>query len=156
MVEFLAAVEAGWIAESLRFGRWNYAAVNALHILGIAILVGASLPLAFRMIGYKHDIPMFLAAGFLVPFAMGGLVLAAMMGSLLFATRAVEYGSLIIFWIKLAFVALGVASAPVARIRYGWRLEAADQKVLRFHGMLSLIAWTAALVLGRAIAFVDE
>ncbi len=156
MAEFLTAIENNWIAESLRFGRWNYAAVNALHILGISLLVGASLPLAFRMIGFRRGIPLPLATSLLIPFAIGGAVLAVLMGGLLFTTRAIEYSGLFIFWIKLVFVGLGFLSAATAHVRYGWRLEQADQKALRFHGLVSLTAWITAVILGRAIAFVDE
>ena len=39
----LAALAATDLAQALRMSRWSYAAVSGLHILGIAVLVGAIL-----------------------------------------------------------------------------------------------------------------
>ena len=47
----LAALEGSAIAQTLRVSRWGYAAVNATHILGIALLVGATVPLSLRFLG---------------------------------------------------------------------------------------------------------
>ena len=38
LAPLLGAVEGWSVAAALRGGRWSYAAVNAAHILGIALL----------------------------------------------------------------------------------------------------------------------
>ena len=41
----LTALSNWEVAQALRQGRWSYAAVSGLHVLGIALLVGGILPL---------------------------------------------------------------------------------------------------------------
>ena len=55
----LAAVEASGLATALRFSRgWGYAAVNTAHVLGVALLVGAAVPLALRLLGLWRGVPL--------------------------------------------------------------------------------------------------
>ena len=44
MEALLAGLEATTVAQTLRTSRWLYAATNAAHIFGIALLVGAIVP----------------------------------------------------------------------------------------------------------------
>ena len=52
MEAFFAALETTAPAQYLRVSRWGYAAVSGAHILGIALLVGAILPLNLRLLGF--------------------------------------------------------------------------------------------------------
>ena len=51
----LAGFEGNAFAAYLRGARWSYAAVSALHIFGIAALVGAVIPLNLKLLGTKED-----------------------------------------------------------------------------------------------------
>jgi len=88
MEAFLAAVEATAAAQYLRASRWGYAAVSGAHILGIALLVGAILPLNLRLLGFWRSIPRANLLRVLVPVAATGLVLAVFTGPLLFSVGA--------------------------------------------------------------------
>ena len=83
MEAFFAALEATAPAEYLRASRWGYAAVNGAHILGIALLVGAILPLNLRLLGFWPSIPRANLLRVLVPISAMGLALAVLTGSLL-------------------------------------------------------------------------
>jgi len=50
LAETLTAIEQWPLAAALRSGRWSYAAVNGGHIIGIALLFGAIVPLDLRLI----------------------------------------------------------------------------------------------------------
>lgn len=156
MEALLATLEATAVAEALRFSRWGYAAVNTGHVAGIALLVGAILPLDLRLMGLWRGVPLAALARVLVPTAATGLTLAAATGALLFATRATEYAPLPILQAKALLIATGTAAALWLHARAGRRLETADPKRLRRHGALSLACWLGALVCGRLIAFVGE
>ena len=65
--------------------RWGYAAVNTLHILGIALLVGSIIPFNLHVLGLWRNVPRIMLARVLVPVAATGLVLAVIAGSLLFS-----------------------------------------------------------------------
>ena len=159
MVEWLTALEQlQWIAE-LRYSRWTYAAVNAGHIVGIALLFGAIVPLDLRLLGCWRSVPIGTLARVLVPIAAGGLVLAISAGLLLFATRASEYAALTLFWIKLALIFCGIGNALLLRKAKQWEsshaiIDAIPPPRLRAAGLLSIGLWLSVIVCGRMLAFV--
>jgi hypothetical protein len=154
MDALLAALEGSGVAQALRTSRWGYAGVNALHILGIALLVGAAVPLNLRLLGFwRGRVPREAAVRLLVPVAAGGLALAIAAGLLLFSVRAREYSNVAFLQAKLALVIAGTAAALLAHFRYGFLLETAPAGRLRFHAFVSLGCWIGALACGRLIAF---
>ena len=153
MEGLLAALEADTFARALRVSRWRYAGVNAAHILGIALLVGAVVPLNLRLLGVWRGVPRAMLVRVLVPVAAAGLGLAVFTGLLLFSVRARQYAGLDVFLIKLALVLLGTGAALAAHLQHGVLLETASASRLRLHAFVSLGCWTGALACGRLIAF---
>lgn len=156
MEAFLAALEGTAAAQVLRASRWGYALVNAAHILGIALLVGAIVPFQLRVLGLWPAVPRPMLARVLVPVAAGGLALAAAAGFLLFSVRAREYAGVGFLQAKLALVALGTLSALALHRRHGLALETAGEARLVGHAVVSLACWLGALACGRLIAFVGD
>jgi len=152
----LAAIEGFWIAQELRFARWSYAAVNTAHVLGIALLVGAILPLDLRLLGLWRRVPHGDLARVLVPVAAAGLALAAATGALLFSVRASEYGVMPVVWLKGALIATGAGAALLLHRAHGLELAAAGRRRLAAAGALSMTCWLGALVCGRLIAFLGD
>jgi len=150
----LEALVASPPAQYLRFARWGYAAVNTAHVLGIALLVGAILPLDLRLVGLWRSVPLEPLARILVPVAATGLALAATTGVLLFITRADEYAALGLFLVKLGLIAAGTVHALA--LQHGPGLANLSPGRLRLAGATSLSLWLAALVSGRMLAFVAD
>jgi len=150
----LAAIQGSDLALALRFSRWSYAAVNTAHVLGIALLVGAVIPLDLRLLGLWSSVERDALVRVLVPVAATGLLLAVTAGLLLFSVRAVDYAALPILWVKLVLIALGIASALALHLAYGRSLEKASRRRLAQAAALSLTCWLGALIAGRMIAFV--
>ena len=141
-------------AQWLRFSRWGYAAVNTTHVFGIALLVGAILPLDLRLLGLWRSVALEPLARVLVPVAATGLLLAMTTGAFLFITRASEYAALDLFLAKLALIATGAIHA--LSLHLGSGLQDASRARLRAAGAVSLSIWLAALVCGRLLAFVGD
>lgn len=141
---------------ALRFSRWGYALASTAHVLGIAMLVGAILPLDLRLMGAWSDVPRATLARVLLPVAAGGLVLAVTAGLLLFSVRATDYAALLVFRVKLLLIATGAGSAVALHLAHGLLLEGAGQRRLAGAGTLSVICWLGALVAGRMIAFAGD
>jgi len=144
----------------LRGGRWSYAAVNAAHILGFALLIGAIVPLDLRLLGWRRDVSLASMARVLLPVATTGLVIAIAAGFLLFAVRAPDYAAKPLFWVKMALVICAIVNAALLHRATAWeRARRSDDHVaasrLRLAGMLSIVLWIAVLVCGRMLAFVD-
>ena len=153
LAPFLAALEGWPVAAALRGGRWSYAAVNAVHILGIALLFGAVTPLNLRLLGLWRRVPREALARVLVPVAATGLALAVAAGLVLFSLRAREYAGIGFFQAKLLLVATGIAGALLLHRAHGLVLRDAPDAVLRRHAVVSLVCWTGAILCGRLIAF---
>jgi hypothetical protein len=150
----LDALVASAPAQWLRFSRWGYAAVNTTHVLGIALLVGAILPLDLRLLGLWRSVTLESLARVLVPVAAAGLLLAITTGAFLFITRADEYAATDLFVVKVALIATGAVHA--LGLHLGPGLAHASPGRLRAAGAASLSIWVAALVCGRLLAFVDD
>ena len=156
MEALLAGLEGTAVAQTLRTSRWLYAATNTAHIFGIALLVGAIVPLDLRLLGWWPDVPRQKLVRVLVPVAATGLALAVVAGGLLFSVRASEYAGVGFLQAKLALVAVGTLAALALHHAHGLLLDTASNSRLAGHAALSLVCWPAALLCGRLIAFAGD
>lgn len=149
LAEILAATEIG---QWMRNGRWIYATVSGLHVLGIALLVGAIASLDLRLIGLWPELPVATLGRVLVPVAITGLALAMMAGMLLFLAAPGDYLRMRLFLVKLMLIALGAGHALWFHAGKGFDRPPA---ALRRVGLTSLVIWLGVLTCGRMLAFVD-
>ncbi|MGP1396518.1 MAG: hypothetical protein ACTS3R_13485 [Inquilinaceae bacterium] len=147
LAELLSAIEGSAIASGLRVARWGYAAVNAGHIVGIALLFGSIVPLDLRLMGFWRSVPVPDLARVLVPVSVAGLVLAAATGALLFSVGATDYAAMPLFQIKLLLILAAVANALLLR-----RLAGPSPR-WKAAGALSLCLWLAVIACGRALGY---
>lgn len=133
----------------LRQSRWTYPLVNAGHVLGVALLVGAVTPMALRLMGLWRDVEVAVMLRILRPMAAGGTALAIASGAMLFAVQATDYAQVTLFAVKMGLVVLGLAHA----LSWGTRLAAAPPARQRLAGALSLGVWLSVLVCGRMIGY---
>jgi len=152
----LVDLETWSVAKYFLNARWGYAFLNAFHIFGIALLIGATVSINLRLLGFWPNIYLSDAARILVPIAAIGLGFAIVSGTLLFSVRAREYADLGFFQIKILLVFVGAVSAISLHWRFGMLLEGITHHRRISHAILSLICWPGALVLGRLIAFADS
>jgi len=155
MEALLAAVEASDLAQALRVSRWGYAAVSGMHIFGIALLVGAVVPLNLRLLGFWPKVPRIDLLPILITMASVGFVVAALFGLLLFSVRAEDYAEIDFFRAKLLLIGLAIVSAVVIHRGYGLLLQGASQRRLSLHALVSLACWLGAMACGRLIAFAE-
>jgi hypothetical protein len=144
------ALEATEVVQYFRRARWGYALLNAGHIFGIAMLVGALVPLDLRLMGIAwRRTPLSIAERLLRPSAAAGLALAICTGFLLFASNAREYAATGLFQFKMAVVALGVVHA----LYYIRGFDAVPRPRQRLAGLVSAVVWINALICGRFLGF---
>ena len=158
ITRWLLALQNWSVAERIRASLWLYPIVNATHILGIALLIGAIMPLDLRLLGLFGRRGLGELAGALVPVSAVGLVVAVGAGFLLFTVKPLEYAENPAFLTKIALVALGTANAAAVRTTGAWRLAVTGGSVkpwLKAAAALSALVWVAALLSGRLIAFLD-
>lgn len=156
--QWLAALEATAFARALGNSVWAYPLVNAGHILGVALLVGSIVALDLRLLSAWRCQPLAPLWHVLTRTAGAGLLLAVVFGGLLFATRATEYAASRFFLAKMGVVLAGVVNALALRVMFPpealeGKPGAAVPGRVRCAAALSLIAWLAALVLGRLVGY---
>ena len=156
---WLAMLEATALAGTLRGSVWAYPLVNTAHILGVALLVGAMIPLDLRLLGAWRSVPLAPLWRVLTRTAGAGLGLAIVCGILLFITRATEYAASGLFLSKMVLVGIGTANALTVRTLVPEAIapmRSAREKSpvrVRLAGGLSLAAWLTALTLGRLVGY---
>jgi len=160
LVDALTALQDWAPVAALRHSRWIYASVNAAHIIGIALLFGAIVPLDLRLIGRRREVPIRTMARTLLPVAIAGLVLAVVAGLALFSIRAVKYAGTGLFQVKMALLACAVTNALLLNHAAQWEAQQAKVGVapplrLRLAGALSIVLWLSVIACGRMLAFVD-
>jgi hypothetical protein len=154
--DWLSALEATVLARALRDSVWTYPLINAGHILGVALLVGAIVPLDLRLLGAWPSASLPPLWKVLTRTAAAGLVLAIGCGFLLFIARATEYAASSLFLAKMAVVGAGTANALAMRMIPPDGLRPAVEKPpkrVQIAGGVSLAAWLAALTLGRLVGY---
>jgi len=138
---------ASWLQQSAT----AYLFVNAAHILGIAVLLGAILPLDLRLLGLFRRFPVEVLRPFLVRCAAAGLGLALLTGAWLFSVKPDEYLANAAFRWKLALLALALANVGFQHGGTNGRLHLSPATQVR--AGFSLCLWISVLVAGRWIGF---
>lgn len=154
----MAALEATALATALRGSVWAYPLVNAAHIFGVALLVGAIVPLDLRLLGAWRSVPLTPLWQMLTITAGAGIGLAIATGLLLFMTRATEYAASSLFISKMMVVGVGVINALILLITMpgeGSRMGSPEKLpgYVRLAAAISLVSWLTTLILGRLIGY---
>lgn len=157
MEALLAALQETAVAEALRLWRWAYPLANAAHLLGVALLFGAILPLDLRLLGLWPAVPVPALVRVLVPVAGIGFGLAVATGPLLFSVDALRYAGLPLFQLKLILIAAAAANVAAVHRSRAWKAAAAGalpSPRLRLAGLVSAVLWLLVILCGRFIAYV--
>jgi hypothetical protein len=148
-MEFLA-----WL-ESTGFGTWvrespsvfAYPSILFLHTVGLSLLVGTNVAIDLRLLGRSRDLPLAPMESFFKVMWLGFWINALSGVALLVADATTKLINPV-FYVKMAFIACGVATMVLIRKRV-------------FHGesrgnvlaLLSLVLWGGAITAGRLMAY---
>lgn len=136
---------------NLQASAWAYPALEVVHIVGIALLLGNLTLLELRVFGMGRALPVRALARFSLGLALAGFGLAATSGLLMFASQPGELLANRAFTLKMLLLLAAACNA-------GWfhgrgslhRLDGLARAQL----LLSTLIWLAVLVCGRWIAYV--
>lgn len=157
MLQYFTMLEstsfATWLRESNTI--WAYPMVLTLHTVGLALLVGASMALDLRILGFAPRVPMAaLSKSFRIMWV--GFWVNLTSGLMLFTADASTKGATRLFAFKLGLVAVGVASVLlIERVVFRDDPEGASGRwPARGLAVVSLVVWIAAITAGRFMAYV--
>lgn len=152
MQDFLFSLEDSALGMYVSSSMWGYPIVLSLHALGMGALVGISLMLAIRTLGFGSDIPV----TSLTPYwriALGAFVINLLSGVALYFGSASELTYNWAFLVKmvLVFVGLFLTQRLVSLcIKGDGKITSNNRKL----AALSIIAWVSALITGRLIGYI--
>lgn len=151
-----ASLEASGFAEWVRSAGLAYAAVNLVHLLGLALLIGPMLLLDLRILGATRRFPAHQVSAALTPWLLVGLCLLLPSGFALFSADAVPLLANDTFLTKMALLACALINAGLFRLLWNGRLRDWNARPARFgqmQALLSIVLWLAVATCGRLIAY---
>jgi hypothetical protein len=129
---------------------WAYPALEVVHILGIALLLGNLVLLELRVFGLGPALPVADLARLGLSLAAVGFAAAAASGLLMFATQAEDLLANRAFTLKMLLLFAAGSNAAFFHLRGSLqRLDATARLVM----LLSTVLWVAIVACGRWIAY---
>lgn len=150
---FLTWLEATGLAEWVRSSLMGYPSMIALHALGMAIMVGLSLLLDMRLLGWFSGVPLAALQRFF-GLAWIGFGINFLSGSALFSAQATSYIVDWVFMTKMGLVLLGAVTAGIlqpAVVKAGPAMQVSSG--MRALAGLAIVIWITAIIMGRLTAY---
>src|SRR5918998_5231336 len=140
-LDLLAALEGSWLGHAGRHSAWLYTVANLLHVLGATFLVGGIAVFDLKVLA-EHGKNAWQVGRCAIPLAAAGLALQIPTGTLLLAVEARALGVNPAFYLKLAFIALGLINVALFHVRFGAALRGGTlPPEARVYALVSLVAW---------------
>jgi hypothetical protein len=135
-----------WIATHA----FAYPLLEALHVVGIGLLLGSLVLFELRVWGFGTALPVRPLARLALPLTLAGFALAATSGGLMFASQPGDLIANRVFIVKMALVLLAGLNAATFHVRGGvLRLD----RTARLQTLMSVGIWVAVIFCGRWIAY---
>jgi hypothetical protein len=148
------------VGASVRESLWLFPAIETVHLLGMAALVGTVAVLDFRLLGWMLRQKRFSElAKRLLPWAWAGFAAQVITGTLLFSSEAVKVYSNPAFRLKMLLILLAgvhgmIFHWTVYRGVAAWDDSVAPPLGAKVSGLLSILLWIGVVAAGRFIGFV--
>jgi hypothetical protein len=152
MNTLLVAYEASALGAAARGTVWLYPVANLLHVLGACLLLGAVA--VFDVAVLRANRAALAIGRVALPIAAAGLALQLLTGLVLFAAEATTMAYNPAFLAKIAALVVGIANLALFHRRFGAAMRAgAIPEGAAAQAVVSLAAWTVAVLAGRGIAY---
>ena len=129
---------------------WAYPALEALHIVGIALLLGNLILFELRVWGLGAALPVNDLAKLALSLAVLGFSVCAVTGLLMFASQALELMSNRAFVVKMGLLTCAGINAAWFHARGSLNRLDGTARALT---LSSIAFWLAAIACGRGIAY---
>src|SRR5262245_16387617 len=134
---------------------WAYPTILFLHTIGLGFLVGTSMVIDLRVLGFSHNLPLEPMKRFF-PVMWFGFWVNAASGLVLVMIDATSMLVNPLFYIKIGFIALAMLSGRLigSRVFHDPLIDKAPVPVTgRVLAGASLFFWIAAITAGRLTAY---
>ena len=153
-----------WLASTqwsiaLHESLYMYPLVETTHVLALLLFVGSVIFVDLRLLGWVfREVPVSEVTARLIPWTIGGFIIVATTGALLFYAIPVRTYLSIFFRIKVVMlITAGLNTALLHRqMDRGaavWDRDERPPLRARVAGAVSLVSWATVIVMGRMIAY---
>lgn len=155
VLQFFTWCEQGFLGEAIRDSKWLFPVIESCHLLGLAVIGGASLLVNLRLLGF--GIARQPAAQLwrdTRPWLLASLTVMIISGLLLFTSEATKLYYHDAFWVKMSSLLLSivftftavrkVALAAPERVSPAWS---------KLVAVISIVLWSGVGMGGRWIGF---
>lgn len=147
--------DASWMGAFVRDSRWIFPAIEAVHIVALALLFGAILMLNLRLLGLTlTNKPIAQLARDLSPWVLSSLIIILATGILLFSSEALKAYASVPFQVKMLFLFSAVIFHYTI---YGWVTRTDEGRISpvwnKLAAILSILLWLGVGIGGRGIGF---
>jgi hypothetical protein len=143
------------IGGAIRDSTWLFPLIEAFHLVGLGLTVGAVLIVDLRLLGVglsRQPVAQLSAAA--EPWLLGSLALMFVSGSALFLSEAIKCYYSFPFWVKMTALLVVLLFTFTVRRRVARTGMASDRSLLgRFTALTSLTLWFGVAWGGRWIGF---
>jgi len=142
----------------IRDSIWQFAAIEAVHLLALAVIGGAVLIVDLRLLGWTlRRQPVKQIARDAEPFLLGSLFMMLLTGYLLMASLAAsKYYVNLAFQLKMVFLLLAIVFTFTVR---RWVIYKDDNEITpgmaKIVAIVSVLLWSGVGIMGRGIGFSD-
>jgi hypothetical protein len=148
------------VGAGVRESLWLFPAIETLHLLGMAVLVGSVAVFDLRLLGWMmRRERVSVLAGRLLPWSWAGFAVQVVTGALLFTSEAVKVYGNPAFRVKMLLLFLAGVHAlifhwTVYRDVSSWEDSGILPAGAQVAGFISILLWVGIVTAGRFIGFV--
>lgn len=151
------AIETSWLGEFMRAYWWTFPVAEALHFIGLCLLIGSLALIDLRLLGFTRSLSI-RAVHKLLLWTWVGFGINFVTGVLFIFTQASFYWPNPSFWIKMVLIALAGLNAlwfqfTIYRDLDNWPDEADASTQAKAIAAISLGLWVAVIFFGRFIMY---
>jgi hypothetical protein len=138
---------------------WAIPAIQSIHIIGIAIVLGSVFMIDLRILGWAGtDQTLRQTTSRFGPWLTGALWLMLATGILMVVGEPVRELITFSFWLKMFLVAVATLIAvvflrAVRRREQHWEEIVDKRRAMKWLAVLTFLIWASIIVLGRLIAY---
>jgi hypothetical protein len=160
LLDFCTWLENTTFSLSIAESDLLFPIIETVHVLALVLVFGSIAMLDLRLLGVSsRDRGILQLAGETLPWTWSAFVVAAISGSLMFASAATSYYDNIPFRIKIALLMLVGLNMLIFHLTAwksaeDWNQSLPTPRAARIAAGLSLIFWVGVIFAGRWIGFV--
>jgi len=153
----LAWIDNSWLAEFMRNYQWAFPISEAMHFIGLCLLIGSVAVMDLRILGFAPRLPMRVVHQ-LVPWAWIGFSINLTTGILFFFAQSAFYIPNGAFRVKMVLLLLAGINALWFQFRVSHDLESLPEGAdapgnAKTVAGISLALWLAVICFGRFIMY---